>query len=179
MTRQEIINAIQHDNKRIEIYNKAMAHVLDILKKYNGKPYGEKTRAKISNELKAACGCALYLNRSYQEDISIIPLNDQGYTDYRFSYNDFCVYVKYPQRDKRRVLTADNKVNGDFTYEDFQLCNCPEYIHNPEEHADNIIYSFKVLQEQYKKFEDSMYTFNHMLPSKMEDKHVQGFRNYL
>ena len=179
MTREEIIRKIEHDNERIKIYNKVMPTVLEILKKYNNKPYGEKTRQKISNELKATCNCALYLSNDYHEDISIVPLNNEGYTNFRFSYNDFKIYVKYPKRDKIRPLSKDNKINAEFSLEDFYLADCNYYIENPVEHADKILQSFAALQEEYKKFENSLSAFNSLLPSKMEHKYINGFRNYL
>ena len=180
MTKNEIINAIIHDNNRQDIYNRVMPHVIDILKKYNGKPYGEKTKKKISEELKARCNCAMYLHGGYGEDLTIVPLTDKGFSDYRYSYRDFNIYVKYPNRnEKGATLTKDNKINGTLEYSDFYLSDCHEYIAEPEKHAEEIMLSFKALDERYEEFERCIRVYNSMLPSRVENRNVSGFRRYI
>ena len=179
MTREELIKKIEHDNKRNDVYNRVMPHVLDILKKYNGKPYGEKTKDKICQELKDRCNCAVYFHRGYTEDIDIVPLNTQGYSDHQFNYNDFNVYVKYPTRNNKRVLITGNKINGDFTIEDFYLSGCHEYVADPAAHADNIIAIFAALKKQVEDIEHEVSGFNNLLPSGMEHYYINGFRRYL
>ncbi len=179
MTREELIKKIEHDNNRQLLFKTVMPHILDILKKYNGKPYGEKTKQKISNELKEKCNCALYLYNGYHEDVTIVPLNDKGYTDYRYNYNDFKIYVKYPQRENLRPLGKDNKINAEFEFTDFYIADCPDYINDPAEHADNILASFKNLRERYDEFSRCISVFNNMLPSTVSHEYINGFRNYL
>ena len=179
MNRQEIINNIEHDNNRINLYNRVLPIILGILDKYNGKQYGEKTRAKMSAELREKCNCTFYLGNSYHEDITIIPLNAQGYSGTQYKYNDFNVYCNYPLRDERRPLDANNTIHGFFKLEDFHLSNCNSFIPDPEKHADDIITKFDQLKEQYADLERNITIFNNMLPSSIEQRHIQGFRNYL
>lgn len=179
MTRKELIKKIEHDNNRQMLFKTVMPHVLDILKKYNGKPYGEKTKAKIRQELIDKCGCALYLYNGYHEDISIVPLNSNGYNDFRYSYNDFNIYVKYPRRDGLRPLGKDNKINSEFDFSDFYMSDCHDYIDDPEAHADNILASFENLRERYDEFSRCISVFNNMLPSNVQHEYINGFRNYL
>lgn len=179
MTRDEIIKRIEHDNNRIMLYKRVMPHILDVLNKYKGKQYGEKTKEKIRQELIEKTGCAVYLYNSWHEDITIVPLNSEGYTDYRYNYQDFNIYVKYPKRDEKRPLSNSNTIYGGFEFTDFTLSNCHEYVNNPKEHADNILASFKVLEEQIREAERNITVFNNMLPSSMEQHHIRGFRYYL
>ena len=179
MKREEIIAKIEHDNDRRILFQTAMPHVLDILNKYNGKQYGEKTKEKMSKELKEKCNCALYLYNGWHEDISIVPLNTEGFTDHHFKYSDFNIYVKYPKRDTIRPLGDDNKIHGGFSFEDFTLSDCHEYVYDVAAHADNIIASFEVLKERQEELQRNITIFNNMLPSGIENKHIATFRNYL
>ena len=179
MTRNEIINKIQHDNDRQIMFRTAIPHIIDILNKYDGKQYGEKTKQKISNELKEKCNCSLYLYNGWHEDITICPLNSDGYTNYHFRYSDFNIYVKYPKRDSVRPLGNDNKIHGGFTFEDFTLSNCHEYVYDVEAHADNILASFEVLKERQEEFQRCLKVFNNMLPSNIEDKRCSTFSTWL
>ena len=179
MDRIELIHRIEHDNDRQVMFTTVMPHVIDILKKYSGKQYGEKTKEKMRNELKALCNCSFYLSSGYSEDISIVPLTTQGYSDFRFSYSDFRIYVKYPLRDERRPLSESNRICGDFELSDFYLSFCHEYVDDVEAHAEKILESFKALCAQAESFEDSIHVFNGMLPSQVEHKRTQGFTRYL
>ena len=143
MTKQEVINMIEHDNKRQMLYRSVMPHILDILHKYNGKQYGERTREKMREELKEKCNCSFYLSNGYGADISIAPLDKNGFSGTNWSYSDFDIYVKYPTRGELRPLSDTNTICGNFAFEDFKLSNCHEQVNDVEAHADNILYSFK------------------------------------
>ena len=53
------------NNYRVATFHEVLPVVLEILAKYKGKPYGEKTRAKIYDEIKAATGAGVYIGNSY------------------------------------------------------------------------------------------------------------------
>ena len=55
---------IRHDNTRRMIYDATIPAVLDLLKQWNGKPYGEKTQQKICDEMRTRFNCALYLSNT-------------------------------------------------------------------------------------------------------------------
>lgn len=54
------IKILRH-NAKVALFNEVVPVALKILEKYKGKPYGEKTRQKICDEVKAATGCRFYL----------------------------------------------------------------------------------------------------------------------
>ena len=175
MTREEIIRSIEHDNDRIMVYNRAMAGIIDILKKYAGKQYGPKTKERMRDELKAFCGCSWYIDNEYR--FCIVPLNNEGYHDYHFKYGDFDVYLVQP--NVKRIISSDNRICKDLEFTDFFLSGCHEYVQDPVAHADEIIASFGVLKEQYNKFESMINVFNSMLPSGIDRRHITGFKNYI
>lgn len=55
------IKILRH-NAKVALFNEVIPVALKILEKYKGKPYGEKTRQKICNEVNAATGCRFYIN---------------------------------------------------------------------------------------------------------------------
>lgn len=69
------------NNARIALFNDVMPVLLDILSKYKGKPYGEKTREKIAKELEERIGARAYIGTRYDTDeIRIYPSNSFGNT---------------------------------------------------------------------------------------------------
>lgn len=63
---------ILKNNYRIALFDETMPAVVAVLNKYNGKPYGEKTRAKIRDEIKDAAGVYFYINcRSWCDELVI------------------------------------------------------------------------------------------------------------
>lgn len=69
------------NNARISLFHDVMPVLLDILSKYKGKPYGEKTREKIAKELEERIGARAYISTRYDTDeIRIYPSNSFGNT---------------------------------------------------------------------------------------------------
>lgn len=69
------------NNARIALFHDVMPVLLDILSKYKGKPYGEKTCEKIAKELEERIGARAYISTRYDTDeIRIYPSNSFGNT---------------------------------------------------------------------------------------------------
>lgn len=62
------------NNARIALFHEVMPILLKVLVKYKGKPYGEKTSAKIAQEVEERTGARAYIISKYNQDgISIYP----------------------------------------------------------------------------------------------------------
>lgn len=171
---------IDRDNLRRMIYAEALPIALDILRKYNGKPYGEKTKEKISAEMKARCSCALYLHRGYSADIHIQPLREDGYTHYFFRYDDFDIYTRYSKDGgKATAIDANNRINGRLTPEDVYLSHCAEIVPDPHARAAEIISEFAELRRKQDEFKREITRFNNLLPSGIERRSISGMKEYL
>jgi hypothetical protein len=178
----EVENAILRDNARRATFDAVMPQAVAILKKYNGKQYGPRTAEKISDELKAACGCALRLvSGKWLQDIDITPLNEQGYSDTAFRYDDFSIYRPTDGNgNKTPILTAENRINAaDLDAADLRLYDCHEYTDNPREHAQHILTELEKLDKQCKEFEAAISAFNAMLPSGIDSRRADNFKNYI
>lgn len=57
------IGLILKNNYKNRLAAEVLPALVEILKKYNGKKYGEKTREKMGEEFKAMTGCGLWLER--------------------------------------------------------------------------------------------------------------------
>ena len=170
---------IRHDNLRRTIYNATLPAVLDILKKWNGKPYGEKTKQKISDEMKAQYNCALYLSNQYGGKIDLVPLNGEGYTNYNFKYDEFDIFTRYNKDGQQIHVLNDNRINGAIRAADIYLSNCPEIVPDPAARAAEILAAFTELKRKQDQFEREITQFNNLLPSSIERRHISSFRNYL
>lgn len=170
---------IRHDNTRRMIYNATLPAVLDILKKWNGKPYGEKTKQKISDEMKAQYNCALYLSNQYGGKIDLVPLNGEGYTNYNFKYDEFDIFTRYNKDGQQIHILNDNRINGAIRATDIYLSNCPAIVADPAARAAEILAAFTELKHKQDQFEREITQFNNLLPSGIERRHISGFRNYL
>lgn len=92
------------NNARIALFNDVMPVLLEVLEKYKGKPYGEKTRDKISKEVEEKAGARAYIGTRYnQEEISVYPSSGHG--------NDYSITIgtKYVNGKQDRIL-IDNKI---------------------------------------------------------------------
>jgi len=94
------------NNARIALFHEVMPVLLEVLAKYKGKPYGEKTREKIALEVKERAGASAYVGTRYdQDEISIYPTKDYGNT---YSITVRTNYDTEAKKFKRVLL--DNKI---------------------------------------------------------------------
>lgn len=178
----EVENAILRDNARRAVFDAVMPQAVAVLKKYNGKQYGPRTAEKISDELKAACGCALRLvTGKWLQDIDLTPLDSNGHSGTAFRYDDFSIYRPTDSNgNKMPILTAENRINAaDLDPADLRLYDCHEYTENPREHAQRILAELEKLDKQRKEFEAAINAFNAMLPSGIDNRRADNFKSYI
>lgn len=90
-------------NAKIALYTEAVPVALEVLQKYAGKPYGEKTRAKIAEEVRARTGCRFYITTRYSNatQYDFFPADVRG--------NDYNITVG-PAGGSPVQLLKDNKI---------------------------------------------------------------------
>lgn len=175
----EIELKIRHDNTRRMIYDATIPAILEILQKWNGKPYGEKTKQKISDEMKTRFNCALYLSNTYGGKIDLVPLNREGYTNYNFRYDEFDIFTRYNSDGQQIHVLNDNKINGAITADDIYLNNCPAIVADPAARAAEILTEFAELKHKQEQFKKDIEQFNALLPSSIERRSISGIKWYL
>lgn len=126
------------NNAKIALFNEVLPVALEILKKYSGKPYGEKTREKIAEEIKAATNCRFYINSRYDSHyFDVYPVDVFG-NDYNISCG-----TKYANGDKKPLL-VNNKIQL-VAFDDLELY----YISN--EYVEDVPRRVKELKAVYKE----------------------------
>lgn len=96
------------NNAKISLFNEVMPTVLSVYAKYIGKAYGEKTKEKISKEIKEKTDCRVYMNSG---SFSVYPTFASLY--------QFECGTRYIDGDKKPLL-KDNKIQS-VIMEDLEL----------------------------------------------------------
>ncbi len=104
----QITIKILKNNAKIALFNEVIPVALEILTRYKNKPYGEKTKKKISDEVKAATNCHFYIHSRYSQTMyDIYPMDVPGN-----DYNITC--------GSKKPLLIDNKIQT-VTFEEIEL----------------------------------------------------------
>ena len=109
----QITLKILQNNAKIALFNEVMPVALEVLSKYNGKPYGPKTKQKISDEVKEKTNCRFYISSRYGSDSFDIYPSDKS-----SEYSIDCETV-YTNGSQKQIL-IDNKIQP-VKFEEVQL----------------------------------------------------------
>ena len=100
----QITLKILKSNAKIALFNEVLPVALEVLAKYSGKPYGEKTKQKISDEVKVATNCRFYIISHWSShSFEVYPVDGFG-NDYNISCG-----TEYTDGNKKPLL-IDNKI---------------------------------------------------------------------
>ena len=102
ITDGELKIKLLQNNAKLALFNDVMPVVLEVLQKYNGKPYGVKTKEKICNEIKEKTNCYFYIRSGFSQKIYITPVKTGN------TYNIECG-TKYVNGECKPLL-VDNKI---------------------------------------------------------------------
>ena len=147
------IGLILKNNYNNRLAAEVLPALVEILKKYNGKKYGEKTKEKMGEEFKTMTGCGLYLER------------------YTFSpkCNSAHVYEMrdgYKHGEEIELFTANAYIINDDNIiqaqpEDaFKIYDYREYIENPAERVAELAEKKKELDELRNAFNKAVDAYN-------------------
>ena len=110
----QITIKILKNNAKIALFNEVIPVALEVLKKYAGKPYGEKTKEKISDEIKEKTNCRFYITSRWDSySFDIYPMDGFG-NDYNITCGS-----KYTNGE-RKPLLIDNKIQL-ITFDELEL----------------------------------------------------------
>lgn len=169
----EIIVKLAKHNCRVALYREVLPVVLDVLEKYNGKPYGEKTKAKISKEVEEKTNCRFDISNYYTEKYVIIPMG--------FVSNDYNIEVCGKYIDGNNVhLLVNNKIQT-VTMEELQPVGFyDEYIEDLTERKDELKRLFQLAKEKEEELKEICSQFNNIAPTGIDHiLHYNGIRHYL
>lgn len=161
----KIINSILSDNEAVAMFNEVMPIIKKAFAKYEGKPYGEKTREKIREEV-IKSGFGFYVDGYISKDTIKVYEMENGYKtgsckeieihDYKSPFID--------SENKIRVAESNPTIHE-------------HYTENPEERAAEILR----LHQEYKRaaeiLEKAQSELSNALPSNISISHKVGYIN--
>lgn len=174
-----LINKYLKDNARQALFAEVMPVIKAEFAKFAGKPYGEKTAEKIKSAIKARTNCAVYIERGYIEQLHIIPLNEQGYSNCTgYGSGDFDIYPPFIKNEGYIKMLPDNKINI-AAFDNMKLSNCKPYNDDIPGTIEELKDAFAAIQEAAKNLEEAAAVFNSLKPSSVD--HIPGasVRNYI
>ena len=153
----EKIALILRHNYRAILAAQVLPAFLEILKKYDGKKAGEKTREKISEEMRSACGCSLWFERNY--------CSQKSETAHIYDFirrEQIDIYTK----NRAAIIDEQNTIHGNLTADDLRVY-IGEYIDNPAQRIEEIEKARATVEEIKKQYNDAAEKYNNLL--------VEGF----
>lgn len=165
-----LIKLIYQHNARLVFFSENLPLVLDILKKYEGKPYGKKTAEKISDEVLAATGCKFTIHTGYfmSENYYELYKEKDGY----YKYNRLNFTAGYNEHFDLKPLLIDNKIA---IYEPEQYILRDEkgrYIEDPEQQAEELKKAYKQVEDLYKSTSKAMDAFNELTVTLIDNLYI-------
>ena len=143
------IGYILRSNYRAALVSVAIPALREIVNKYAGKQAGEKTRAKIAEEMRAACGCSFFFNfNNFGGGASSGTLYDSGSERIEI----------YAQREKNfidRKNTIERIEEGELF-----LINACIYVEDPEARVDEIHEAARKADELRKALNEAIDKYN-------------------
>lgn len=149
----EKIALILRHNYRAILAAQALPAFVELLKKYDGKKAGEKTREKISEEMRTACGCSLWFERNYNSQKSETA--------------HICDFIRREQIDiytknRAAIIDEENTINGKLTAEALRA-DIGEYIENPAQRLEEIEKARATVEEIKKQYNEAAQKYNTLI----------------
>ena len=151
-TDAQILIAILKDNARRAWMAENLPKICEIWNRYEGKPHGEKTAAKIREELRAAVGVWVYIGNEY-DDAKITAIFDRGAPFGRLEMH------ARPAPGENLPALRSNKVQK-LAPELFRVWGCGEYVENPREHLAKLKEARARAAELEKELKAACHAFN-------------------
>lgn len=102
-------------NAKIAIFQQVLPVVLDTIGKYAGKPFGDKTREKFTEEVKTLAGCYVYFDRkSWGDNIELSPVCNP------YDFKIVCGPVTGTKEDENHLFDG-NRLKAPVGVERFKL----------------------------------------------------------
>ena len=142
------------NNYRIILFDDAVPHVVNVLKKYDGRQYGPKTREKIRDEIKTAAGVSFYINSRTWCDEMII-------SDEFLRYNaQLEINTAADENGKRPRVLIDNKINAPAVEQLTMFDNV--FVDNPAERVQELKAAYQAARDIQRALENACKEYNNL-----------------
>lgn len=149
IARLKNISLILRHNYRVALAARVLPAFVEILKKYDGKKAGEKTREKMRDEMMTACGCSVWFERSILSQKSQ-QANISEIIRGAWSGEKIEIYTK----NGANIIDEQNTINGNLTADDLSI-HTGEYIDNPAARLEEIDKAAEAVEAARQAFNDA------------------------
>ena len=165
---------ILKDNAAQAFLHENIDIICNIWNKYEGKPHGEKTAAKIRAELKSTTGYYVYIcNRYNDANINIAFSYGSGAP---FQNIEFCPIWNGANQP---AIDNNNKIVK-LIPEHFRVYCCGEYVDDINVHIDALKKAHKAAQEAEESYKNAVNAYNELTRGKIAQANTrEGVKNWL
>ena len=154
------VKILKH-NAIVALYHEALPAAVEVFNKYKGKPYGEKTRHKIADEIKEKTRCLCYIAQSYSSySIGFYPVDVYG--------NDYNITCGIPYvNGEQKPLLIDNKIQP-VTVDDITLWYMSnEYVEDVPQRVEDLKTVYREAVAKQKELKSICSRYNNMAVGKL------------
>lgn len=154
---------ILRNNAKIAIYNEVVPIAVETFNKYVGKPYGEKTKNKICNEIAKKTHFRCYIRSRYSmQNLEIVPIDF-----YNYSYG-----ISVGTHQSLETFLIDNKIQK-IVFEDLELWYTEnKYIEHIQEHVLDLKAAYAQALHARKELENACEKFNTLVVGDIKRIHA-------
>lgn len=166
---RNIARKILQNNARVALFREIIPVALEVLSKYAGKSYGEKTKQKISDEVMQRTNCRFYISNRFGNDTYEIYPNVFGN-----EYNITCGTIY--DNGKNKPLLVDNKIQQ-VSMDDMQLYYISdEYVEDVQRRVEILKQVYEAAVAKQKELEEICESYRALavgdLPGIYSDKRI-------
>lgn len=168
-----LVNKILSDNARQSAIATILPVFAELINKYKGKQYGEKTKRKIAEEMMELTGFRVYLYEThFSQEIHF--MNDFfGYTNTKL---ELC--ARYHAEDPNRENILDGNRICPFDPNEWYLSYCADYVDDVIERVYAIKSARQTAKTAYEQAEQAFKELNKLVPSSVDNVYPNTFRGY-
>lgn len=144
-------------NARIALLVEYFPIIIEVLNKYAGKRVGEKTEAKIRDEISEKTGVSVYFENNYgRGKITIYHRNNY------LVNNEITLYAKKAESDFYRIYNEDGKLNAlnadmfDYDHSDRYIEDIDGYINRKMQELSEVNAAIKALTEKIRAYDSDL-----------------------
>ena len=154
---KEIVYILQN-NYRAALVAVALPALLEIVNKYAGKQAGEKTRVKIAEEMRAACGCSFFFNYN----------TFGGGASRGTLYDSERERIEIYSKTGRSFIDEENTINR-IKDSDIFVANVRAYVEDPAARLGKIRAARDELEQEKKSYNEAADRLNALIVDGMEE----------
>lgn len=169
-----LVDKILTDNARQSAIEYLVPIFAEIISKFKGKQYGEKTKAKISEQMKQKTGFDVWLTETiYSTEITFYD------TETHFFWHTNTKLELTPRyKDGIIAQILSGNTIQEFDAKEWYLSYCADYVDDVIERAYAIKWARQTAKHAYEQAEQAFSALNALVPSSIDHLYPGTFRGY-